>query len=49
MILAGDDLGADTADTGEDETLLVAPPARRNSNVSIGQMTTTPKVKREDL
>ena len=43
----GDDEGEDldNADSEEDETLLAAPPARRGSEPSIGELTTTKKSK----
>ena len=40
-----DNAEADNADTDEDETLLAVPPARRDSEPSIGELTTTPRSK----
>ena len=40
-----DNAATDNADTEEDETLLAVPPARRDSEPSIGELTTTPRSK----
>jgi hypothetical protein len=40
-----EDTDTDNADTDDDETLLAAPPARRSSEPSIGELTTTKKSK----